>query len=34
MYVCELDHPWTDTPFLLQGIMIEGVDDISQVQQT
>ena len=34
MYVCELDRPWTDTSFLLQGIMIEGVDDISQVQET
>lgn len=34
MYVCELDRPWTDTSFLLQGIMIESVEDISQVQQT
>ena len=34
MYVCELDRPWTETSFLLQGIMIEGIDDISQVQET
>lgn len=34
MYVCELDRPWTDTSFLLQGIMIEGVEDISQIQET
>jgi putative nucleotidyltransferase with HDIG domain len=34
MYVCELDRPWTETSFLLQGILIESNDDISQVKQT
>ena len=33
MYVCELDRPWTDTSFLLQGVLIEGAQDISQVQE-
>lgn len=32
MYVCELDRPWTETSFLLQGILIESVEDISQFQ--
>lgn len=33
MYVCELDRPWTETSFLLQGILIESPQDISQVQE-
>ncbi|MDH5395715.1 MAG: HD-GYP domain-containing protein [Gammaproteobacteria bacterium] len=33
MYVCELDRPWTETTFLLQGILIENADDIQQVSQ-
>ena len=33
MYVCELDRPWSDTSFLLQGVLIEGAGDIDQVQQ-
>lgn len=33
MYVCELDRPWTETTFLLQGILIESPDDIQQVSQ-
>lgn len=33
MYVCELDCPWTETSFLLQGILIESLDDISQVKE-
>ena len=32
MFVCELDRPWTETSFLLQGILIESVEDISQFQ--
>lgn len=33
MYICELDRPWTETSFLLQGILIESPQDISQVQE-
>lgn len=33
MYVSELDRPWTETSFLLQGVLIEGADDISKVQE-
>lgn len=33
MYVWELDRPWTETSFLLQGILIESPQDISQVQE-
>lgn len=33
MYVCELDRPWTETSFLLQGILIESKDDIAQVRE-
>ena len=33
MFVSELDRPWTETSFLLQGILVEGADEISQFQQ-
>ncbi len=31
MYVCRLDRDWEGTPFLLQGVMIEGDDDIARL---
>jgi len=34
MYVSELDRPWTETSFLLQGVLIENTEDISQFQKT
>ena len=33
MFVCELDRPWTETSFLLQGLLIEGAEDISQLEE-
>ena len=33
MFVCELDRPWTETSFLLQGLLIEGAEDISQLKE-
>lgn len=33
MYVSELDRPWTETSFLLQGVLIENAQDISQVKE-
>lgn len=33
MYVSELDRPWTETSFLLQGVLIESAEDIYQVQE-
>ena len=33
MYVCDLDRPWTETSFLLQGLLIESVEDISNLQE-
>jgi len=32
MYVCELDRPWLDSPFLLQGFYIKDNDDIDAVR--
>lgn len=29
MYVCELDRPWLETPFLMQGFLIETENDIN-----
>lgn len=29
MYVSELDRPWIDTPFLLEGFVIENEEDLS-----
>lgn len=33
MFIAELDRPWLDTPFPLQGLLLESVDDIHRVQQ-
>jgi len=33
MFVSELDRPWTDTPFLLQGVLIDNNDDLTQFQE-
>lgn len=33
MYVCRLDRPWTDTPFLLQGFLIDSNDQITTLRQ-
>ena len=32
MYVCELDRPWLDTPFMIQGFYIKDLDDIETVK--
>ena len=32
MYVSELDRPWTETSFLLQGVLIEAQEDILSFQ--
>jgi putative nucleotidyltransferase with HDIG domain len=31
MYVCELDRPWLETPFILQGFHIRSHDDIDEI---
>lgn len=31
LYVCRLDRPWTDTPFALQGFLIENADEIREL---
>ena len=33
MYVSKLDRPWKETPFLLQGFMIQHPDQISQIKE-
>ena len=33
MFVCELDRPWTETSFLLQGLLIEGAEDVTQLEE-
>ncbi|WP_308429285.1 HD-GYP domain-containing protein [Cellvibrio zantedeschiae] len=33
MYVSKLDRPWLETPFLMQGFMIESLDDIDAVAE-
>ena len=33
MYVCELDRPWLETPFILQGFHIRSVDDIAEISE-
>lgn len=31
MFVCELDRPWLETPFILQGFPIRTLDDIDEI---
>src|SRR6184192_4080956 len=33
MFVADLDRPWIDTPFLLQGFLIEEAEQIQQIQR-
>lgn len=33
MYVCELDRPWRETPFLFQGFRIQSHADIEELQR-
>ncbi len=33
MYVCELDRPWLETPFLLQGFEIKSDNDIEALRR-
>jgi len=33
MYVSSLDRPWTDTPFLFQGLVIKGDDEIEEIKK-
>ncbi|MDX1286437.1 MAG: HD-GYP domain-containing protein, partial [Draconibacterium sp.] len=33
MYVCKLDRPWEETPFLLQGFIIQKPNEIEKIQK-
>lgn len=33
MFVADLDRPWIDTPFLLQGFLVEDQDQLAQLRQ-
>lgn len=33
MFVAELDRPWIDTPFLLQGFLLDREDELSALRQ-
>ena len=33
MYVCELDRPWLDTPFILQGFKITSHEEIQTISE-
>ena len=33
MYVCRLDRPWTETPFLMQGFLVESDNDVALLRQ-
>lgn len=33
MYVCELDRPWTDTPFIYQGFFLDHHEQIAELQK-
>lgn len=33
MYVSKLDRPWLETPFLMQGFVVESLDDIDTIAE-
>ena len=33
MFVAELDRPWLDTPFLLQGFLLDNEEDLAQIRR-
>ncbi len=33
MYICELDRPWLETPFLFQGFTVNSEADIDEVSK-
>ncbi|MEP7155075.1 MAG: HD-GYP domain-containing protein [Betaproteobacteria bacterium] len=33
MFIADLDRPWIDTPFLLQGFLVEDDDQLGQLRQ-
>ena len=33
MYVCELDRPWLETPFIIQGFKIENFEQIEEISE-
>ena len=33
MFIADLDRPWIDTPFLLQGFLIEDDEQMAQLRQ-
>ena len=33
MFVADLDRPWIDTPFLIQGFLIEDGQQIAELQR-
>jgi HD-GYP domain-containing protein (c-di-GMP phosphodiesterase class II) len=33
MFVCRLDRPWTETPFPLQGFLVESLSDIETLRR-
>ena len=32
MYVCDLDRPWNETPFLFQGFRITNEQEVEQLK--
>ena len=33
MYVVEIDRPWTETPFMMQGFLLQNVDQVRALQK-
>ena len=33
MYVSQLDQPWLETPYSIQGILIKDMEDILELEQ-
>ena len=33
MYICELDRPWTDTPFIYQGFFLDTEEQVEEIRK-
>jgi len=33
MYISQLDRPWLETPFLIQGFFVRDEDDINELER-
>ncbi|MCX7205419.1 MAG: DUF3391 domain-containing protein, partial [Proteobacteria bacterium] len=33
LFICELDRPWLDTPFLIEGFLLETAEQLATLKE-